>query len=176
MDLVRTLQKKIVRDYETLAKIVDSLRATRHHIALTIGSFDMLHIGHLRYIIRAKERGDVLIVGVDSDRAMKLYKGPDRPIWPETERLEMLSYQDPIDWVTLIDDVDEHGNWQYGLIDVVRPDVFVAVEDSYPEDQRRKIAEYCGELVVLPRQAEETSSTNTFQRLILTLGKDKERP
>ncbi len=136
----------------------------------------MLHIGHARYIIRSKARGDILIVGVDSDRAMKLYKGPSRPVWPEAERAEMLSYLDPIDWITIIDDVDDTGNWQYGLIDIVRPDVFVAVEDSYPEKQRQAIAQYCGELIVLPRQAEETSSTNTFQKLMLVLGKEKEDP
>ncbi|MSR76185.1 MAG: hypothetical protein EXS68_01165 [Candidatus Ryanbacteria bacterium] len=174
MDLVSTLKKKIVRDYDTLAKIVDAARATERKIAATIGSFDALHIGHLRYLIRAKEYGDILIVGADSDRAIKLYKGPKRPIWPEAERLEMLSYQVPVDWVTIIDDVDDQGRWQYKLLDVVRPDVFVAVEDSYPEEQRRDIERYCDKLVVLPRQAEETSSTDTFRKLILMLGKDAE--
>jgi len=105
----RVPTQKIVPDYETLQKAVDGLRAVDYRIVLTIGSWDLLHIGHVRYLLKAKECGDVLVVGVDTDRAIKLYKGELRPVIPEIERTEMLSYQTCVDFVTLIDDVNEKG-------------------------------------------------------------------
>lgn len=158
--------KKIVRDYERLQKAVDGLRAVNHRIAVTIGSWDLLHIGHVRYLLSAKEHGDVLVVGVDTDRTVKLYKGELRPVVPEEERYEMLSYQSCVDFVTPVDDVNPNGAWQYGLIKALRPDVFIAVEDSYPEQQLAEIKQYCKEVVVLPRQAENTSTTQFIQGTI----------
>ncbi len=158
--------QKIVNDYDVLAKATDGLRAVNHRIVLTIGSWDLLHIGHLRYLLRAKEQGDVLVVGVDSDRGVKLYKGELRPVIPQDERCEMLSYQSCVDFVSLIDDIDDKGAWQYELAKKIKPDVFVAVEDSYPEAQLAEIRKYSGELNVLPRQAENTSTTRLIQGTI----------
>lgn len=149
---------KVVNDYSALAKLGAGLKAVGRKTVVTIGSWDMLHIGHVRYLLKARSHGDFLIVGVDSDRAMKVYKGPLRPVVPENERCEMLSYQEGVDFVTLLDDVDEQGRWQYGLIKSIRPDVFVAVEDSYPQKQLDEIAKYVGEVVVLPRQADTSTS------------------
>ncbi len=158
--------QKIVRDYETLSKAIEGLRAVNYRVAATIGSWDLLHIGHVRYLLNAKEHGDVLIVGVDTDRAIKLYKGELRPVVPEDERYEMLSYQSCVDFVTPVDDLDDNGVWQYGLIKKLRPDVFIAVEDSYPKEQLDEIKRYCKEIVVLPRQAENTSTTRLIQGTI----------
>lgn len=157
---------KIVPDYNELVRMVEAHRTLGATMVLTIGSWDMLHIGHLRYLNKAREHGDVLVVGVDSDEAIKRYKGEDRPIIPETERMEMLSYQDCVTYVTLVDDVGFKGEWYYGLLKMLRPNIFVAVEDSYPEEQKEMIKKFCGELVVLPRQAEDTSSSEIIQRII----------
>ena len=138
--------QKIVNDYERLAKVIDGLKAVNRKIVLTIGSWDLLHIGHVRYLLRAKEQGDILVVGVDTDRAIKYYKGPLRPIVPEDERCEMLSYQSCVDFITRLDDVDDQGKWQYDLLKRVKPDVFVAVQDSYPPEQLADIKPHCGEL------------------------------
>jgi len=105
-------------------------------------------------------------VGVDTDRAIKLYKGELRPVIPQDERCEMLSYQDCVDFITLIDDLDEKGRWQYELIKKLKPDIFVAVEDSYPPEQLEEIKKHCSELIVLPRQAENTSTTRLIQDTI----------
>jgi len=167
MDIFKNGNKKVVLDVKKLSKITNVLREiTEHRIVVTIGTWDMLHIGHLRYLIKAKSHGDILVVGVDSDRAVRLYKGEHRPIVPEHERIEMLRYQNCVDLITLVDDVDEKANWQYGLIRAIKPDVFVAVEDSYPEEQRIEIRKHCGELVVLPRQAENTSTSNFIQKVV----------
>lgn len=166
-DLVLTLRKKVIRDHRTLARIVDGFRAAGYKIVLTIGSWDMLHIGHVRYLIAGKEMGNILIVGTDSDRIVKKTKGAHRPIIPEEERMEMLSYQLPVDFVTLIDDMDSSGKWKCGLLKCIRPDVFVAVEgDSYSPEQKREIKKYCRKLVVIPRQAENTSSTAIIQEAL----------
>ena len=168
-----SFRKKIVPDYKLLSRIIEGLRAADYKIVATIGSWDMLHIGHLRYLMEAKSKGDILVVGTDTDAAIKSYKGPNRPIIPEHERMEMLSYQACVDFVTKIPDVDNKGNWNYGLIKALEPDVFVAVEDSYPPHQRKEIKKHCGELVILPRQAENTSSSsiiqNTFKKNITAM-------
>lgn len=159
----KRLTNKIVIDYDKLSRVTEAMRALGYKIVVTIGSWDLLHIGHVRYLNRAKSLGDILIAGADTDRAIKFYKGPLRPIIPEAERLEMLSYQSCVDLVTTVDDTDEQGKWQYGLIKKIRPDVFVAVEDSYPESQLNDIKQFAKELIVLPRQAENTSTSKLIQ-------------
>ncbi|MBI4134748.1 MAG: adenylyltransferase/cytidyltransferase family protein [Candidatus Sungbacteria bacterium] len=158
--------RKVTPDYRELKRKVEAHKVLGHKIVCTIGSWDMLHIGHLRYLHRAKEHGDILIVGVDSDRGIKAYKNPLRPVIPEDERMEMLSYQAPVDYITLVDDIDDEGLWSYELLQEVPIDVFVAVEDSYPDDQLNKIRVHCSEIVVLPRQAEKTSSTDIIQNVV----------
>lgn len=161
-----SLERKVVSDYGELKEYVLAHKTLGHRIVCTIGSWDMLHIGHLRYLNKARQHGDVLIVGTDSDRGIKLYKNPLRPVIPEQERMEMLSYQDCVDYVTLVDDIDEKGSWEYKLIQHVPVDIFFAVEDSYPDHQIEEIKKYCKKIVVVPRQAEETSTTNIIQNVV----------
>lgn len=165
-EILKEFQRKIVPNYKKLKKISEGFQSLGQIVVVTIGSWDVLHIGHVRYINNARTYGDILIVGTDSDRAIKLYKGPKRPLVPEGERMEMLSYQTSIDFITLVDDVTKKGKWRYGLIKALRPDVFVAVEDSYPDEQRREIEKFCGKLIVLPRQAENTSTTHLIQETV----------
>lgn len=158
--------KKVITDYNLLREKINAHRTLGHKIVSTLGSWDMLHIGHLRYLYKSKEYGDILVVGVDSDRGIKAYKNPLRPIIPETERMEMLSYQGPVDYITLVDDIDNQGRWSYGLLKAVPVDTFIAVENSYPEEQIQEMKQYCPEVVILPRQAENTSSTDIIQNIV----------
>lgn len=155
--------RKHVADYESLSKVVEGLRQLQYKVVVTIGTWDLLHIGHVRYLRNAKSSGDILVVGVDSDRTVKKYKGELRPIVPYVERAEMLTYQSCVDLVTPVDDVDAKGGWLYGLIRKIKPDVFVAVADSYSKKQITDIKKFCKEVVVLPRQAEKTSTSNMIQ-------------
>lgn len=158
---------KIVPNHKNLIKKIKAHKVLGHKIVCTIGSWDMLHIGHLRYLNAAKEHGDVLIVGVDSDRGVKLYKGPLRPVIPENERAEMLSYQSCVDYVTFVDDIDEKGIWQYGIIKNLPIDTFIAVEgDSYTDEQKKTIEKFCKKLTIIPRQALGTSSTDIVQNIM----------
>lgn len=172
LDPVKALRnkrmRKIVDDLFRLRSIVEEQRRQNKRIVVTIGSWDLLHIGHCRYLERASWAGDVLVVGVDSDEVVRRYKGEGRPIVPETERAEMLTNLSFVDFITYVRDADDKGVWLYELIRQIRPDVFVAVEDSYPPDQQRDIELLCGELAVLPRQAEDTSTTDVVQRIMKT--------
>lgn len=164
---MKVQNNSIILDYSELKKITDAHKILGHKIVCTVGSWDMLHIGHLRYLIKARGQGDVLIVGVDSDRGIKLYKKNDlRPVIPQEERMEMLKYQECVDYVTLVDDIDENGKWQYELIKTIRPNFFVATPEAYPEDQIKDIKMYSDEVVIFPRQAEKTSTTEIIERMI----------
>ena len=158
-------KNKVIIDYQKLAELLSAHKTLGNKIVCTIGSWDMLHIGHLRYLSRAKEQGDILVVGVDSDKAIKIYKKNSlRPVIPEDERMEMLSYQHFVDYVTLIDDVDKAGNWEMSILKKMNPDIFVAIEESYPPEQRENINKLCGEIKLLERQAENTSTSDIIEK------------
>ncbi|MCK5490578.1 MAG: adenylyltransferase/cytidyltransferase family protein [Candidatus Pacebacteria bacterium] len=159
------VKNKIIDDYEKLAELIKAQQTLGNRVVCTIGSWDMLHIGHLRYLNTAKQQGDILLVGVDSDRAIKIYKKNSlRPVIPEEERMEMLSYQSFVDYVTIIDDVDKKGDWEMNILRKVNPDVFVAIEESYPLEQRIEIEKLCGEMKLLERQAENTSTSDIIEK------------
>ena len=158
-------KNKVVVDYQKLAELLSAHKILGNRIVCTIGSWDMLHIGHLRYLSKAKQQGDILVVGVDSDKAIKIYKQNSlRPVIPEEERMEMLSYQHFVDYVTLIDDVDEAGNWEMSILKEMNPDIFVAIEESYPIEQREEIEKLCGAIKLLERQAEKTSTSDIIEK------------
>lgn len=158
---------KIVESYQLLKPIIRKLREENQKIVLTQGSFDMLHIGHGRYLERAKKHGDVLIVGVDSDEKIRARKGPSRPVVPEAERLEMLSYLQAVDYV--LTKPQKAPKWQ--LIKIVSPDVLIATDGTYSKTQIRELEKICGQVVVLQPQA-TTSTSAKLRRLQLGFAKD----
>ena len=140
--------------------MVEHLKGLNQRIVLTSGSFDLIHLGHVRYLAKAKEHGDILVVGVDSDEKIRRRKGPDRPMVPEDERLQLLAYQRPVDLVYLKREDDP----RWGLIKAVSPDVLVLTEDhGYSEAEQEQLLEYCGRLAVLERQASVTTSERIRQ-------------
>ena len=158
-------KNKVIIDYQKLSELLNAHKTLGNKIVCTIGSWDMLHIGHLRYLSKAKKQGDILVVGVDSDKAIKIYKKNSlRPVIPEDERMEMLSYQHFVDYVTLIDDVNEEGNWEMTILRKINPDFFVATEESYPPEQRESINKLCGKLRLFDRQAENTSTSDIIEK------------
>lgn len=146
--------RRIVTEIDRLEKMVNGLRALELGIVLTQGSYDLVHIGHARYLESAKKHGDILIVGVDSDQKIRLRKGPERPVVPEQERLEMVSHLRPVDIVYLKKHKDPH--WQ--LIKTVRPDVLIATKDNYTQKEIKELKKYCKKIIVLERMA--TTSTS----------------
>jgi rfaE bifunctional protein nucleotidyltransferase chain/domain len=151
---------QIFLDAKQILPVVEQLRAEKKKIVLTQGSFDMVHIGHARYCEKAKSYGDVLIVGVDSDKKVRERKGPERPIVPEDERLEMLVHLRAVDFVVL--KKLEAPKWE--LIKLVKPDVLVATKETYNETQLEQLKEWCKKVIVLDPMA--TTSTSAKLRLM----------
>lgn len=132
-----------------LPELLDELRrvhARGERIVLTNGHFDLLHVGHLRYLRAARALGDVLVVGVNSDASVRRLK-PGRPLLPEAERAELLAALDPVDFVVIFDQstADE-------LLRAIRPAVYAKGADyseaSLPE--AATVREIGAELAFLP--------------------------
>jgi D-glycero-beta-D-manno-heptose 1-phosphate adenylyltransferase len=85
-------------------KRVQELKREGKRVVFTNGCFDLIHPGHTRYLAAARALGDALIVAVNSDRTVRLLKGPSRPVIPEAERMEMLAALRAVDYVTIFDD------------------------------------------------------------------------
>src|ERR1700754_4265070 len=99
--------QRLISSLEEMTRTVNHLKGLDFRIVLTSGSFDLIHLGHVKYLARAKEAGGergILVVGVDSDAKIRRRKGDDRPMVPEAERLEMLAYQRPVDYIYLKDE------------------------------------------------------------------------
>lgn len=159
-------QQRRVESLAELQELAGHLRGIGLRIVLTSGSFDLIHLGHVKYLAKAKALGDVLVVGVDSDAKIRRRKGEDRPMVPEDERLEMLAHQRPVDLLYLKADDEE----RWGLIRAVQPDVLVLTADhSYDDDALRQLARLCGTVEVLERQAAVTTSER-IRQLYLHLG------
>lgn len=101
-------------------------------IVLATGCFDILHVGHLYFLKRASEQGDILIVGINSDKSIKIMKGRNRPIVKQSERAQLIAAFDCVDYVFVYDDTSAKD-----YILSLRPHVFVMGEDSvnkYPDE------------------------------------------
>ncbi|MDQ5951575.1 MAG: hypothetical protein QG639_856 [Patescibacteria group bacterium] len=152
-------ESMIVTNYDHLPELIEKYRAKNKKIVLTQGTFDMLHIGHARYLQEAKSHGDVLFVGVDSDEKVRKRKGPDRPVVPENERVEMLTYLSSVDHVTL-KPADEE-KWR--LIKLIKPDVLIATRETYSDDHIKELEKICGKVVVLEPMATTSTSAKIRQ-------------
>lgn len=159
---------------------IESLEQARREgkkIGLVQGSWDQFHIGHLRYIKKAKANCDYLIIGVDSDAKIQKRKGKNRPLIPQDERYAMILEQggDKIGKYepgkSLADDivfksVDEP---KWGLIKQVKPDVLVTITENYTTEEYNELTKYCGSVLVLPRQAETSTSDKLRRKLIANM-------
>jgi D-beta-D-heptose 7-phosphate kinase/D-beta-D-heptose 1-phosphate adenosyltransferase len=155
-----SFEARFVGSLEEMAQKSAHLKGLGARVGLTSGSFDLIHLGHVKYLARAKEHCDVLVVGVDSDAKIKRRKGEDRPMVPERERLELLTYQRPVDLVYLKD--EDEPRW--GLIKAVEPDVLVLTADhSYSAEEQEALLEFCGRIEVIERQATVTTSERIRQ-------------
>ena len=111
-----------------MKKTVGKLRGVGKKIVFTNGCFDIIHAGHVRYLKKAKALGDVLVVGLNSDKSVSITK-PKRPINPQNQRAEVLSSLEMVDYVTLFDE-----ETPYELIKFLKPDVLVKGGDWKKKD------------------------------------------
>ncbi len=112
--------EEFIKNFDEIKKIADHLRQKGKKIVFTNGCFDILHLGHVRYLEQAKALGDVLIVGVNSDSSVRRLKGPSRPVNPQYDRAYLLASLEAVDYVVVFDE-----DTPYELIKRVRPDILV---------------------------------------------------
>ena len=137
------------------------LRAAGAKLVFTNGVFDLLHIGHVRYLAEARTLGDALLVAINSDRKVRELKGPDRPVFDQAERAEILAALRYVDYVTIFDDVSPRK-----LIAELLPDVLVKGGD-YQLDEihgREEVEAAGGKVISLPF-VQGASTTSLIERM-----------
>lgn len=145
---------------EELIGVVAVARSGGSQIVLANGCFDVLHVGHIRYLQGARELGDVLVVGVNSDRQVAIQKGAGRPILPATERAELLAALESVSYVTIFDEptVEE-------LLLALKPDVHAKgtdyTVDSVPE--REVVKSYGGRVAIVGDPKDHSTSEILFR-------------
>lgn len=146
---------------EQMLRERERLRAAGLRLVFTNGVFDLLHVGHVRYLAQARSLGDALLVAINSDRTVRELKGPDRPIFNEAERAEILAALRFVDYVTVFDNISPRI-----LIAELLPDVLVKGGD-YQLDQihgREEVEAAGGNVISLPF-VEGASTTDIIKKM-----------
>lgn len=144
-----------ILDRLELRREVDRVRAAGAKIVLANGCFDLFHVGHVRYLAGAKELGNILVVGINSDRQTRFLKGEGRPFMPEAERAELISALSCVDLVTIFDEptVEE-------LIRTIKPDFHAKGTDYTPGTvpERDIVREYGGTVAIVGDPKDHSST------------------
>jgi D-beta-D-heptose 7-phosphate kinase/D-beta-D-heptose 1-phosphate adenosyltransferase len=151
----------VILDREKLLRARSALRAEGRTLVFTNGCFDILHVGHTRYLAAARRLGDALLVAVNSDRSVRALKGAGRPVMSEAERAEMLAALCSVDFVTVFDEESPRR-----LIAEVLPDVLVKGGDyALGEIHGREEVERAGGRVLALPFVEGASTTGIIERV-----------
>lgn len=152
---------------EQLKSEIDRLRKGGKKISFTNGCFDILHVGHVRYLRDARRTGDVLILALNSDASVRAIKGEKRPLVPEDERADVVASLEAVDFVTLFDELTP-----LELIECLRPDVIVKGGDWAEEDVvgRDSVRKWGGKVVIIP-ETEGASTTNIVEKIKKVYGR-----
>ncbi len=154
--------KEKIKERKKLSGIVEGLKAKGKRIVFTNGCFDLLHVGHVRYLEQAKALGDILIVGINSDRSVQGLKGPLRPILPIEERSEILSGLGCIDYITVFNEPTP-----LELITLLKPHVLVKGGDwTKDEVVGSEVVEGLGGKVVLLPFVDGSSTSNLIEAIL----------
>ncbi len=153
-------EEKVV-PLEQLGAIVAGLRREGHSIVTTNGCFDLLHLGHVRYLEEAAKHGEVLVVGINSDNSVRQLKGPSRPIVPEAERAALVAALEAVDYVTIFDRLNPNE-----LVALLRPDVHVKGRDYDPKRMPETVpVRQWGGRVVTVELSEGHSTSELIRRI-----------
>lgn len=154
-------ETRVFKSLEDLKVVVEGVRKSGSTVVLVSGSYDLLHIGHARYLERARLAGDFLVVGIDSDEKLSNRK-PGRPIIGQDERAELLTHMKSVDAVII-----KESNWpSQHLINEINPDVLILTEGTYEERVARDLFSNLPAVLTLKRQA-ETSTSNTIRSITI---------
>ena len=144
-----------------LPGLVNKIRQQGKTIVTTNGAFDILHVGHLKSLKFAKEHGDVLIVGLNSDSSIKQYKSENRPILPENQRAEMLKSVTYVDYVTVFE-----VKTPCDLLEIIRPDIHVKgseYQENIPE--KDVVEKHGGKVLFIQRDKKDVSTTQILNKV-----------
>lgn len=155
------LKERKNKDLAGISRICEELRKNKQKIVFTNGCFDILHSGHIRYLEKAVELGNILIIGVNSDASVKRLKGNSRPINTLEDRIEILSSLDFVDYVVAFEE-----DTPYTLIEHIKPDIIVKGGDYKANEVVGKdiVERYGGKVIILP-YIEGKSTTSIITEL-----------
>lgn len=158
--------KKRLIDQSDLMVLQERLKEKGKTIVFTAGSWDLAHVGQLRYLEKARALGDILVVGVSSNEAIRKVKGPNKPILDEKIRAEMLTYLQAVDFVTILPEPSCQPS-----LGLLRPDIYVTVKEDWTEDYKnskeyKTVTKYGGKVEMIDRQSTAISTTKIIQRAI----------
>lgn len=158
-------KKRLISQSDLMA-LHEKLKEKDKKIVFTAGSWDLLHVGQCRYLEEARARGDVLVVGVSSNEAIKRVKGPNKPILDEKIRAEMLTYLRSVDFVTILPEPSCAPS-----LGLLQPDIFITVREDWAADYQnsreyKTVTKYGGVVEVVDRQSTALSTTKIVQRAI----------
>lgn len=163
--MVLTMEDKI-KNLEEIKAIIEELHKNNKKFVFTNGCFDLLHAAHIRYLKEAKEQGDILIIGLNSDSSVKALKGDKRPLVPENERAFMLAALECIDYIIIFNDKTVEN-----LLRELKPDIYVKggdyTIDTINQEERKIIEENSGKIVIL-KGHEGYSTTNLIKKVLDT--------
>lgn len=142
--------------------LAQGMRAAGKRVVVANGAFDMLHVGHVRYLAAARAQGDVLFVALNSDLSVHTSKGPLRPIVPEDERAEIVSHLDCVDWIVMFDELTVAE-----VLRALKPHVHAKGTDYTVETvpEREVVAEWGGETVICG-DAKEHATTDLVGEIL----------
>jgi D-beta-D-heptose 7-phosphate kinase/D-beta-D-heptose 1-phosphate adenosyltransferase len=164
-----TVQK--IRPLDEIVLIRNQLRRDGKKLVFTNGCFDLLHAGHVRYLNQARALGDVLVVGLNSDRSVREIKGEGRPIMPEGERAEVLAALACVDYIFLFDDLTPQR-----VIDAIVPDILAKGADwETSEIVGRKTVERAGGAVRRIPLVEGASTSAIIKKVLTRFGSRRAR-
>ncbi|HEA46981.1 MAG TPA: D-glycero-beta-D-manno-heptose 1-phosphate adenylyltransferase [bacterium] len=148
---------------DELIKVVEGLKKKGRKIVFTNGCFDLLHLGHIRYLREAKRLGDILIIGLNSDHSVRSLKGKNRPLVKEKDRTEILSALEIVDYIVIFDELTPKN-----LIDRVIPHILVKGGDWKREEVvgGDTVEAHGGEVIIIPEVKGYSTSAliNKIQR------------
>lgn len=154
------MKDKILSTDEML-KERERLRVAGARLVFTNGVFDLLHVGHVRYLAQARSLGDALVVAINSDRSVRELKGPERPVFEESERAEILAALRNVDYVVIFDDISPRS-----VIRRLLPDVLVKGGDyQVKEIHGREEVEAAGGKVISLPFVPGASTTTLLERM-----------
>jgi D-beta-D-heptose 7-phosphate kinase/D-beta-D-heptose 1-phosphate adenosyltransferase len=146
---------------DSIAQSVRRLQAAGRKVVFTNGCFDILHPGHIELLRQARSLGDVLVLAINSDASVRRLKGPDRPIFPEEERAELLSALEVVDYVCTFDE-----DTPLETILKIRPDILVKGADWTGNIVgSSEVTQWGGKVVALPL-VEGQSTTGVIERVL----------